>query len=378
MNKLKYNKFCNIKTIKYFSLIAVILFFSAFILMFPASSAEGVRIGIRFSVDIIIPSLFPFMVISTFIVKSDIAAKIGRRIEKITQLIFKLPGCAGTTILMGLIGGYPTGARGIKALLEKDEINLNQARRMVYFLVGSGPAFVISVVGAKLLGSTEAGVILFFSQVIGALGIGLLLGAFTKNQESPKKKGLTKSSPCNISSALVESCVDSTRAMIEMSSFVVLFSTILRILNDSGVIKDFIDMSVNLGLPENISVSIIPIFLEVMSGCSIASQLHVAPDIISFALAWGGICVHFQIWSSLSNIKFSKLKFIFFRLIHGVLAFYISNIGFKIFPQTRIVFNSINSKLIAENSTSAIGTTMLIFMCLFFLTTMSFEKKFSR
>lgn len=42
--------------------------------------------------------------------------------------------------------------------------------------------------------------------------------------------------------------------------------------------------------------------------------------VLSFAIGWGGICVHFQILSSISGIPIGMPRFMLFRLFHGLLA----------------------------------------------------------
>ena len=117
-----------------------------FILIFPQFSSLGVKIGLNFCFETLIPSLFPFMVLSSFIIKSQISISIGKFIDPFTKLLFKLPGCAGSTFLLGLIGGYPTGAKGVKTLLDQNQISKSIANHMAMFTFGAGPAFIINVI----------------------------------------------------------------------------------------------------------------------------------------------------------------------------------------------------------------------------------------
>ena len=107
---------------------------------------------------------------------------------------------------------------------------------MLCFTVGAGPAFVISVTGSGLLGSVQTGIILFISQLSAALVLGILVGLFARGEEAPAEaRGGASSASMPVSSALVEAASDGASSMISMCSFVILFSALLVILDQSGI-----------------------------------------------------------------------------------------------------------------------------------------------
>lgn len=380
----KKNKFTSNDRIKkvFLKLKVIILFLCVCflcisILIFSSASAAGVTKGLIFSSEILIPSLFPFMVLSTFVVKSSLASKLGKVIGGLTQSLFKLPGCTGATIFLSLVGGYPTGAQGIKSLVSRGEINPQDARRMLCFTVGAGPAFVISVVGNKFLGNSKVGIILFVSQVISSILIGILLGLFShqnnKNELSQIKK--KESSFFNISSALVESCYDSTISMINMCAFVVIFCAIINIINACSI-SDFISKCFfKIGIPENISKVILPSILEVTGGCLEGAKFSVPIELTAFAISFAGVCVHFQISATLKDFAFSKFIFTIFRVIHGLFSAMITHICLILFPQTHTVINMASSKLSFGFSSHTEGSIALILLCVSFLISLSCSNK---
>ena len=158
------------------------------LLAYPQQAAEGAKNGIGYCLDILIPSLFPFMVLAVFVVKCGLAGKLGNLLERPVRFLFKLPGSAAAAILMSMVGGYPVGARSIAALHAAGELDDAQASRMLCFCVNAGPAFVISVVGIGFLKSAQAGMILFASQVFSSTVLGLLCGLAAQKLSSPPKK----------------------------------------------------------------------------------------------------------------------------------------------------------------------------------------------
>ena len=75
------------------------------ILLLPQSAAAGAQTGLSFCAQVLIPSLFPFMVLSSFVVKSGLSSFLSKPLKPITQHLFHLPGCTGATIVMALVGG---------------------------------------------------------------------------------------------------------------------------------------------------------------------------------------------------------------------------------------------------------------------------------
>ena len=349
---------------------AITVLLGAGILRYPAACAEGIRNGLTFCGQTLIPSLFPFMVLSAFVVKSGLSAKISRFLEPVTRFLFHLPGCTAATILIGLIGGYPAGARGIKALIERGDITVQQGERMLCFAVGAGPAFVISVVGGGLLGNGKAGLILFVSQTLGAVLIGVVSGLFSRHSAEPtsnRRQAPQETPP--LSSALVESAADSTNGLINMCSFVILFSAILMLVQACGLSDWLSGALIAIGIPQSAAQSMLSIFLEVSGGCTQAALNGASPMLISFALGWAGACVHFQISASLKSIRFSKAKFTLFRFLHGLLAALISFAGFRLFPDVAETFSTVSSPAAQASSSSASGSIMLVIVCIAFLLT---------
>ena len=151
-------------------------------LVCPDGIGEGIHNGLTLCATVILPSMFPFMVLSAFLVKSGLALRIGRVLEKPTRLLFGLPGCAATAILMSMIGGYPVGAKAVSELKESGELTESQCSRMFCFCVNAGPAFLIFAVGSNMLGSVQVGVILYASQLIASLLIGIGSRFFLKEK----------------------------------------------------------------------------------------------------------------------------------------------------------------------------------------------------
>lgn len=360
--------FSILKSLQIIALIFLIIFISTIILVFPEYSSNGVKTGLTFCSNILIPSLFPFMVISGFIVKSNLALKLGKIMNPVTKFLFHLPGCTGPTILLGLIGGYPTSARGIKSLFEQKLIDNSQAERMLYFSVCAGPAFVISVVGTNFLKSSKAGIIILTSQIISSITLGIITGFLGTNSQTHKNNThTTKVKSTKLSSAFINSCTDACYGLINLCSLVVIFSVAILILNSVGFSKEISNIFINIGLPYNTSNSLLPIFLEVTSGCMTATNLNTPLELIAFALGWAGICVQFQILSTVQDINISVLKFMSFRFLHGLLASFFTNIILHIVPIEVEAISNTTKQLNLSTYSDYSSCVALILLSIFFI-----------
>lgn len=359
------------KKAKIILVLIIVIGIFGLIIFYPKASCYGVKNGIDFCFMVLIPSLFPFMIISSFIVKSGISDTMGKVGGGATKILFKLPGNTFATVIISLIGGYPTGARGIRSLVDNGSITQKQAEFMLLFCVGAGPGFVINAVGCNMFNDFNIGVILFLSQVLSSLILGVICSVFYRksfiNDVKTINTNIKKNENISISKALITSVSESITSIMNMCGFVVLFSCLISVLEAGGIIEFIASILLKTFIPNSISYSIIPSLLEVTTGCKVSVGNKAPIEFIAFMLGFSGICVHFQIFSMIS-ISFSKIKFILARLAHGVMAALNSYILLHIFPISRPVYFS-TSQIIKkqEVSLNMIGVFSLILMSIVFL-----------
>ncbi|QAT50172.1 sporulation protein [Caproiciproducens sp. NJN-50] len=329
------------------TLLLAVLAAACSLLIFPVQAAQGAKNGIGYCLEVLIPSLYPFMVLSVFVVKSGLAHKVGGRLEGFTQNVFRLPGSAAPTILMSVIGGYPAGARSIAALYEDGEITQRQAERMLGFCVNAGPSFVITAVGAGFLKSPRAGAILFAAQVIVFLLLGVGCGLSAKRETPTHGKEETRET--GVSQALILSAADAARAIISMCCFVILFAALMNL--------------VRMFCTDPARSAAVSALLEVTGGCSDLARLGVPPWAVSAAIGWGGICVHFQVLSTLTELQFSKVRFVLFRLLQAFLSAAVSWGLMLLFPDTEEAFCNFAGPVSGALSSTPPASAALLVLC---------------
>ena len=322
----------------------------------------GALQGLLYCGNILIPSLFPFMVLSTFIVNSGIADVLGNFLSPITKKLFHTDGSVGVVILLGLIGGFPVGAKGVATLYSEKKINIETARALTMFLVGGGPGFVIFVVGGSLYNNAFTGLLLWISQIITQL----ILGIWSCRHIKYIPEKITKEKHIPISNAIVESTQSGVNGIMSLCGLVIIFSCIFGICENIHLTEIVSDILTGAGLTESIGNSILSVLFEVTKGCNTCCDNAVPVWFTAFALGWGGVCVHFQIYSLITQIDISKIKFTLYRLVQGVISAIITAIIFIFYNPEQNVYCNTSVQQANIGCNNYIGSIALIAMCILF------------
>ncbi len=326
-----------------FSVIGIVIF-----IVFPQAVTQGISEGMKNSARLLIPSLFPFMVVSSFIIRSGAYESTEKFLSPLTKLL-KLPTCASFAVILSMIGGFPVGAKCIRLLYEKKCITPTQAERMSYFCVCSGPAFLMTAVGTLLLHSTIAGIILYLTQILSVILLGIITRFLCKDDLKFSSLSRTEQSP-DLIQTFILSCSDGANAIIELTALVAIFSMGISVIS-----------SLHLDNP------VISLFLEVTSACKSLTDTGFSLSWLAFATGFGGLCVHFQIFSIFKDINIHKLRFELFRLLNAIISCSLTSlICLFVHPSVQTFAISENTK-VEITSNSLIGSVSLVFMSSIFL-----------
>lgn len=235
---------------------------------------QGAAEGIRLCISSVIPSLFPFFVLS-MVLTGAIAGSTWRGLRPLGRLC-GLPKGAESLLVVGLMGGYPVGAQSIAQAYRAGSLNEQDARRMLGFCSNAGPAFVFGILGS-MFSTPWAAWLLWIIHILSAIAVGIIL---------PGRSSRTAVPPAGQTLSLPEAVERSLKIMAGVCGWVVLFRMILAILN-----RWMLWM-----LPHNAQIAAAGL-LELTNGCfrlpSIEEQ-GLRFLLASGFLACGGICVTMQ------------------------------------------------------------------------------------
>lgn len=308
------------------------------LITFSQEAKQGATNGIALCENIIVPALLPILIITNIIIKSRCSQIIEMLFGKITECVLKLPRCSATAILFGLIAGYPSGAILTEHLYNKGKITQAQAKRIMRFNFCGGLAFIITAVGTIHLNNTKLGLIIYLCSFSSSIIIALT-GAI-KSKDKPQKASYT-SPILSLTDAMVESVEATTKAIITMCAYIILFSTIMSIAPIPNTINPIIEITNGL----------------------FASNIKIPIGYYAFFLTFGGLCIHFQLIGSLKNMGIGYLDFLTHRLIAGLIAFALGCAYSHFFPQADSVFSNLSQSSPAITQANAGLSIVMLLGC---------------
>ena len=96
---------------------------------FPTESLQAAREGVSLCLELLVPSLFPFFVLSSLLISTGLAGLCARPLTRWMEPLFGVGGAGAAALVLGLVGGYPAGARAVAQLVERGECSREEAGR---------------------------------------------------------------------------------------------------------------------------------------------------------------------------------------------------------------------------------------------------------
>ena len=160
---------------------AVILLSAAALFSWPNEAADAVRSGISMCGNMLFPSLFPFLILSSLVVELGISRYMGRFLSPLMMPLFRVNGRCSSALVLGLLSGYPVGAKTAIQLYETGQCSRVEAERLLAFCNNCGPAFILGAVGTGVFGSSKLGILLYLIHILAALLTGMIFRFYQGN-----------------------------------------------------------------------------------------------------------------------------------------------------------------------------------------------------
>ena len=318
----------------------------AALLLYPEQSMEAGRQGLHLCANVIVPSLFPFFVLSSLVVELGMARYLSRALERVMWPLFRVNGTGAAALVLGLVGGYPVGARTAISLYEKGLCSKTETERMLAFCNNSGPAFILGVVGTGVFSSGRIGLLLCLTHVAASLCVGLLF-RFYGRSERPRARagtGVSQFQTVRFSAALTVSVKNAVTSILNISAFVLLFTVVIRLLflcgAMGGAARLLAALLSPLGLDRGWAEHLLTGLLEVSSGVSALSgtgSLAGRVSMAAFMLGWAGLSVHCQVLSFLGDSGLSARTYLAGKAVHGLLSALFAALLARLFPLSQPV-----------------------------------------
>lgn len=309
-------------------IIMTVLIFIMFEIL---SKSNTILETIAFSFNIwknnIFPSLFPFFVLSEFLINYGFIELISELFKPIMNKIFKIKGVSAFVFIMSLISGFPSNSKYIKELYEKEMLNEYEATKLLTFTHFSNPLFILGTVSILFLNNKEIGPLILITHYIGNIIIGIIFKNYYISKDENKNISI-KTAILNMHKKRIQSKNFGeimTNALTKgINTLLLIFGVITLFLVITTIIDNI------LPLPKYYQ-SILNGIFEMTQGLKYISILEIPLKIKGtlsvLLLSFGGISVHAQIISIISNTKIKYFPFLVARIIHALISsiiFYLS------------------------------------------------------
>ena len=294
----------------------------AALLRFPQEVSASVTEGLRLSVSVLIPSLFPFFICVNLTSALGLTGVLARVFAPVMRRMFHVSGAGCTAVLCGAAGGYPSGAQCVAALYREGQLSRAEAEYLLLFCNNAGPAFLFGAVGT-VLGIGMTGCLLLWGiHLLSALVIGLV----NRPKEAPNA-ALPHVQRANASGAVVEAVRSAGQAVLQITMFVAAFSVLARLLT----------MAAAHILPDGVC-TVLTGMLELSGGIAALANLPITLRwklaLASFFLGFGGLCVCMQTQAVLASAGLSGCGMLLAKLAQGLLAALITFFLAPLLPET--------------------------------------------
>ncbi len=258
------------------------LLFAALLLLRPQEAAAAVGDALRLCAGTVIPSLFPFFVAVRLLTSLGLGDYFAWLFSPLMRPLFHVNGQGAAALLLGLLGGYPTGAASVAELYRQGDLSREEASVLLGFCNNCGPAFLLQYIGAGIFHSPRAGAALLAVHIASALVTGIAVTRLAHVRPREGGRGLDAPKE-RLSAAFTGSVTGSVGSVLSICGYVIVFR-------------------VAAGLfPGAVPPELLGVF-ELVSGTA-----GLRPGQWGFAAAaaltaWGGFSVHAQTFSVAGDV----------------------------------------------------------------------------
>lgn len=325
------------------------------LLLEPTASINAAKNGLMLWFNTVLPSLLPFIIGSNILLASGGISFFEKICNPIMKPLFNVPGKSAFAWVMGLVSGYPMGAKIISQLRMENEITDLQAQRLLGFCNNSGPFFILGAVGVGMLKDENLGYFLLAVHLFSSLLMGILFRFY--GQDKSKVSNISKKSirsTTSVGEILGKSVTSAMEVIVQIGGYIIIFSVVASLLNQTYIVKTITTFICfifqNKGMTQEAAAGWTIGIIEMSNGVHMVSNAQVTLklqlSILSFLLAWGGFSIHAQSLHFIRNIHVKSYVYIIAKVLQGTLAFILS---WLLFP----MYNSYGLRITPVFSTSS-------------------------
>ena len=125
----------------FFQFFLILCFFV--MLLFPSEVFEGAKSGLLLWFLTVLPTLFPFLLISRLLLDSCACSLLNKLLAPAISRLFGISAQGSFAFIVGFLCGYPMGAKITADLFHARQISKAEASYLLSFCNNTSPAFLI-------------------------------------------------------------------------------------------------------------------------------------------------------------------------------------------------------------------------------------------
>ena len=334
--------------------VSMVIIFSVLFIAFARETAESAIKSINTCINVIVPSMFAFMVISSYVLSSGIYKALFKPLYLTVGRLFKLDEKSFSIFLLSLVGGYPVGIKLLKEAIAQNKNYSAIADKTTIFCYCISPTFAITMIGLGIFNSAEIGIIVYASNAVSCMITAFVLSRIYNLRNDKTITQVKKS-------GIVESVNGSSSALFKICSMIVFFNAGISSLNSL------------LNCAEITLPTLLTAIFEISNILDFKPEIAQLP-LISAISSMGGICVILQCYSIAEGVIPFK-KFIIARIPIAVISGLITSIIIKFCRISIPAFAGIGNYSFEFNSNKTV-VIFLIIICTILL--QNNEKNFKK
>jgi len=284
-------------------------------LLFPQTTFLGAKSGLTLWLFTVLPTLLPFMVVTNILVSINGDQYLSNMIAPVTKRILHISTSANYALIIGLLCGYPMGAKAITDLITNGKISKQEGQYLLCFCNNASPMFIISFICYSSLENIKYLIYIIVPIYMSSLVCCFLFKLLTKNASSiTRKNEIIPNSELSFK-IIDQAILGSFENLTKFGGYIIIYS----------IFASFVLH--NIPITENLKLISLGM-LEITTGISYITKSSLAINtmlpLICFFTAFGGLSITSQTASIIGKSGLSLSKYIFAKLINGILAFIIS------------------------------------------------------
>ena len=318
--------------INFFFPILIVITLILGIVSFPNESILAAKKGLSIWVNVLIPSLLPFIIGANLVVDLKVVDIIGYIINPITKFIFNVSGKSALVFVIST-------AKLASELRNNNQISKFEGQRLVSFCSTSGPLFIVGSVATGMFKNPSLGYLMLICHYLGSISVGLLFRNYGKESLSNKKSSLKTNVLNTINNrykddrgffVLFGSAVfNGVNTLLSIGGFVIVFSVVFEIFslfNIISLISSILYVPLSLfGVTKELCHAFISGLFEITIGCDRISSVLSTPEVLraslsSFLIGFSGLSILAQCCNFIAKTDISTKIYIFSIFLHGSLA----------------------------------------------------------